>query len=59
MPELKLVTTTDQHGAFAFQVKAYKQRIVDVVAKKDGYTTYDADATLGNMSLKFTVRRKP
>jgi hypothetical protein len=58
LPELKLVTTTDQHGALAFHVKAYKQRAVDVIAKKDGYTTYDADATLGNTSLNFTMRRK-
>ena len=59
LPELKLVTTTDRHGAFAFQVKAPKQRTVDVIAKKDGYTTYNADATLGNTSLNFTMRRKP
>ena len=59
LPELKLVTTTDRHGAFAFQVKAPKQRTVDVIAKKDGYMTYNTDATLGNTSLSFTMRRKP
>jgi hypothetical protein len=59
LPELKLVTTTDRHGAFVFQVKTHKQRTVDVIAKKDGYMTYDADATLGNTSLNFTMRRKP
>jgi TIR domain len=59
LPELKLVTTTDRHGAFAFQVKAHKQRTVDVIAKKDGYTTYNTDATLGNISLNFTMRRRP
>jgi CarboxypepD_reg-like domain len=59
LPELKLVTTTDRHGAFAFQVRAHKQRTVDVIAKKDGYTTYNTDATLGNTSLNFTMRRRP
>ena len=59
LPELKLVTMTDRHGAFAFQVKAPKQRTVDVIAKKDGYMTYNADATLGNTSFNFTMRRNP
>jgi TIR domain len=59
LPEFKQATTTDRHGAFAFQVKAHKQRTVDVIARKDGYTTHDADATLGNTALNFTMRRKP
>jgi hypothetical protein len=59
LPELRLVTTTDRHGAFGFQVKAHKQRTVDVIAKKDGYATYNTDATLGNTSLHFTMRRRP
>jgi hypothetical protein len=59
LPELQLGTTTDRHGAFTFQVKAYKQRTVEVIAKKDGYITYNTNATLGNTSLTFTIRRKP
>ena len=59
LPQLMLETTTDQHGAFAFQVTAQKQRTVDVIAIKDGYMTYNTDATLGNTSLSFTMRRKP
>ena len=59
LPEFKQETTTDHNGAFAFQVKAAKQRTIDVIAKKDGYVTYDVDATLGNTSLNFTMRRKP
>jgi hypothetical protein len=59
LPEFNLSTTTDRHGAFTFQVKAPKQRTVDVIAKKDGHMTYDADATLGNTALNFTMRRKP
>ena len=59
LPEFNQATTTDRNGAFAFQVKALKQRTVDVIATKDGYVTYDADATLGNTSLNFTMRRKP
>jgi TIR domain len=59
LPEFNLATTTDRNGAFAFQVKAHKQRTVDVIARKDGHITYDADATLGNTALNFTMRRKP
>jgi len=59
LSEFKLATTTDRNGAFAFQVKAHEQRTVDVIATKGGYTTYDVDATLGNTSLNFTMRRKP
>jgi hypothetical protein len=59
LPEFNLASTTDRNGAFTFQVKAQKQRTVDVIARKDGYKTHDVDATLGNTSLNFTMRRKP
>jgi hypothetical protein len=59
LPEFNLTTTTDRHGAFALRVKADKQRTIDVIARKDGYLTHDSDATLGNTSLNFTMRRKP
>ncbi len=59
LPEFKLVTTTDRHGALAFQVKAHKQRTVDIMAIMDGYSTYKAGASLGNTALSITMRRKP
>jgi hypothetical protein len=58
LPEFNLATMTHQNGAFAFQVKAQKQRTVNVIARKDGYKTHDADTTLGNNSLNFITRRK-
>ena len=36
LPEFNQATTTDRNGAFAFQVKAAKQRTVDIIVKKDG-----------------------
>jgi hypothetical protein len=57
LPEFKPVTTTDRHGAFAFQVKAHKQRTVDVMAIMDGDSTYKSVASLGNTSLNITMRR--
>ena len=59
LPELNLTTMTDRNGAFAFQVKDQKQRTVDFIARKDGYKTHNADATLGNTSMNFVMRRKP
>jgi CarboxypepD_reg-like domain len=59
LPEFNLTTTTDRNGAFAFQVKDQKQRTVDFIARKDGYKTHNADATLGNTSMNFVMRRKP
>jgi hypothetical protein len=59
LPEFNLATTTDRHGAYAFQIKAQKQRPVDVIARKGGYETIDREATLGNTSFNLMMRRKP
>src|SRR5215813_3539962 len=42
---------TDSHGIFTLQVRAMPQRPVKLVARKGGYVTYRADATLGNTSF--------
>jgi hypothetical protein len=34
------------------------QRPVKLVARKGGYVTYRADATLGNTSFNFTMQRE-
>src|SRR5262245_62353463 len=38
---------TDSHGVFTLQIRAMPQRSVKLVARKGGYITYTADATLG------------
>ena len=48
VPEFNLTSSTDSHGVFTFQVRAMPQRPVKLVARKGGYVTYRADATLGN-----------
>ena len=58
LPEFNLKTVTDHHGMFKFEVKAKKQRSVNLVGSKLGFETYDADPTLGNTSLNFKMRRK-
>jgi hypothetical protein len=49
---------TDSHGVFTLQVRAMPQRPVKLVARKGGYVTYRADATLGNTSFNFTMQRE-
>jgi hypothetical protein len=58
VPEFNLTTSTDRHGVFTLQVRAMLQRPVKLVARKGGYITYRADATLGNTSFNFTMRRE-
>jgi len=58
VPEFKLTAITDRHGAFAIQVRAMPQRPIKLVARKDGYATYRADATIGNTSFNFSMRRE-
>jgi hypothetical protein len=56
--EFSLTASTDRHGVFTFQVRAMPQRPVKLVARKGGYVTYRADATLGNTSFNFTMQRE-
>ena len=58
LPKLGLTTTTDDFGQFHFDVSAPEQASVAMMAQKDGYATYEADVTLGNTSLGFTMRKK-
>jgi hypothetical protein len=58
VPEFNLTSSTDRHGVFTLQVRAMPQRPVKLVARKGGYVTYRADATLGNTSFNFTMQRE-
>ena len=59
LPQFTLIQTTDQFGQFRFEVKASDQETVALLAQKPGYETYEADVTLGNTALGFTMRKKP
>ena len=58
VPEFNLTASTNRHGVFTLQVRAMPQRPVKLVARKGGYVTYRADATLGNTSFNFTMQRE-
>ncbi|GKS70267.1 hypothetical protein W03_22710 [Nitrosomonas sp. PY1] len=58
LPQFNLTNTTDRYGQFRFDVKASKQDSVALLAQKPGYQNYEADVTLGNTSLGFTMRIK-
>ena len=57
-PEFNLTVITDRHGVFTLQVRALPQRPIKLVARKDGYAMYVADATLGNTSFNFSMQRE-
>jgi hypothetical protein len=58
VPEFNLTSSTNRHGVFTLQARAMPQRPVKLVARKGGYVTYRADATLGNTSFNFTMQRE-
>jgi hypothetical protein len=58
VPEFNQTASTDRHGAFTFQIRALPQRPVRLVARKEGYRTYPAEATLGNPSFNFVMQRE-
>ncbi|MBX3334368.1 MAG: carboxypeptidase regulatory-like domain-containing protein [Nitrospira sp.] len=59
LPRFNLTKTTDSLGQFQFEVSASEQETVALLAQKPGYQTYEADVTLGNTALGFTMRKKP
>lgn len=59
LPKFNLETTTDQFGQFRFEVTAPPQETIALLAQKPGYETYEADVSLGNTVLGFTMRKKP
>jgi hypothetical protein len=58
VPEFNRTASTDRYGVFTLQVRAVPQRPVKLVARKDDYVAYRADATLGNTSFNFTMQRE-
>lgn len=59
LPKFNRTTMTDPFGQFRFEVKASEQDTVALLAQKPGYRTYEADVTLGNSALGFTMRKNP
>lgn len=59
LPKFNRTTTTDQFGQFRFEVTAPAQETVALLAQKPGYQPYEADVTLGNTALGFTMRKSP
>lgn len=59
LPQFTLTTITDTFGQFRFEVTAAEQETVALLAQKPGYRSYEADVTLGNTGLGFTMRKNP
>ena len=54
-----LSDTTDNSGAFGFEMKVEKNAVVRIMAQKEGYRTHRQDATFGNTSLTFQMEQGP
>lgn len=57
LPEYQLEKETDGNGRFEFQVDAEGQRMLDLVAQKQGYKTAHLSPTLGDTGLTFSLQR--
>lgn len=58
LPKLGAKTATDASGYFHLRASAEKQATVDLMARKQGYETYESFATLGNSSYEFTLKKR-
>ena len=59
LPEFHIEDRTNEDGRFELQVIAESQRIVNLVAQKQGYQTVSLSPTLGDSGLSFALKRMP
>ena len=59
LPEYHVECRTNEDGRFELRVTAESQRIVNLVAQKQGYQTANLSATLGDSGLNFALKRTP
>lgn len=57
LPDYGLKSITNDDGKYQFKVKATKDKKIDLVAEKDGYSKEERFATLGNTHNDFTMQR--
>ena len=59
LPDLGLTATTNPGGHFEFRVRATKQDMVSVAAKKDGYNPSEPKKQiLGDMKVRILLKRR-
>jgi hypothetical protein len=58
LPKLGAKAITDENGFFQLRVRAEKEARVDLMARKEGYETYETGAHLGNTGLDFAMRKR-
>lgn len=57
LPQFHAEGRTNDQGAFEFNVVAESQRIVELVAQKQGYRTVHLSPTLGDPGFNFSLKR--
>ena len=58
LPDFDMKKTTEPNGFFSFRVIRQKQARIKFTAQKDGYTSYENYANLGNTDLRFPMEKK-
>jgi hypothetical protein len=59
VPELKAETETNNDGWYELQIAADEERMVDLIAHKQGYETKRLSPTLGDSGFNFSLKRSP
>lgn len=59
LPEYHVEAQTNDEGRFDLQVVAEGQRIVELVAQKQGYQTLHLSPTLGDPGFNFSLKKAP
>jgi hypothetical protein len=59
LPEYHIEGETNHDGRFELQVVAEGQRIVELVAQKQGYQPAHLSPTLGDSGFNFSLQRNP
>ena len=57
LQEFNKSDTTNSFGKFEFNIESNNEKTINIIAKKDGYHTYDSDGTLGNRSYNFILKK--
>lgn len=59
LSDFNISEITDLNGRYIFEVNdASKQQSVEIIARKDGYITKELEASLGNTSNNFVLKRE-
>ena len=57
LPEFNKYDTTNSFGKFEFHVQSDSEITINIIAKKEGFRTFDSDGTLGSTSYSIILKK--